>query len=124
MRSLLFLFCLLAMVAPSCIRCNKHIFKRATVIGISSQTEYLRTFLKSEQGITEEELENAKICCGCRSYIYGLVFRPEQVKSQGSKRALPDSGSAAEAAAAVVAKQLKEDEKYHSVSVRNNQGKY
>ncbi len=67
-------------------------------------TVYVRTFLKSEKGITEEELEDAVICGACRTFIYNHVFRPERVKSQGSNRALPDTSDAAQAAskAAVV----------------------
>ncbi len=97
-----------------CIRCEKQCTKFFSKVG---GTVYVRTFLKSEKGITEEELEDAVICGACRTFIYNHVFRPERVKSQGSKRALPDTSDAAQAAskaAESAAKRVKENDKYHT----------
>ncbi len=99
------------MGAEKCKRCERFCFKNFTRIG---GTEYLRTYLQAEKGLTESEFEDAIICSACRTFIYNHVFWPERVKARGSKRALPDSEGAATAAAAVAAKKLKENDKYHT----------
>ena len=70
------------MVRGKCIRCEKYCLKGGCGVG---GTEYLRTFLKAEKGVTEDELAGAFICNACRAFIYNLVFHPEKGKSRGCK---------------------------------------
>ncbi len=106
-----------------CTRCDKFCLQKKGRSHVGS-SEYLRTYLKAEKGLTEEELADpqAVICNACRLYIFKIVQQPEQVKS-GAKRSLPESPAAAEAASNVkrardaAAKKLRNDEQFHTRSV-------
>ena len=136
MTKTLFFLCVLAvclllagMPALKCSRCEKFCLQKKGRSHVGS-SEYLRTFIKTEKGLTEEELSDKStvICNACRIYIFKIVQRPEHVKA-GSKRSLPESEAAAEAASNIkrardaAAKKLRNDEQFHSVSV-DVPGKY
>ncbi len=113
-----------AMPGRRCVRCDKYCTSRKVTTHVG-KTGYIRTFLKTEKGLTENELDDAEtiVCNACRTFIYNQVFRPEHCKSRsGSKRSLEETDSATQAAVNVVAKKLKENEKFHSSSTRR--GKY
>ncbi len=131
MKSVLFFVIVLAillqyvaMPGRRCVRCDKYCTSKKGTTHLG-KAGYIRTFLKTEKGLTENELDDAEtiLCNACRTFIYNQVFRPEHCKSRsGSKRSLAETDSATQAAVNVVAKKLKEDEKFHSSSTRA--GKY
>ena len=105
-----------------CARCDKYCTQKKGTTHVG-KTEYIRTFLKAEKGLTEDELDDKDtiVCNACRTFIYNLVYRPEHCKSRsGSKRSFAETESAAEAAtqkaANVAAKKLKEDDRFHTTS--------
>ena len=97
------------MVNIYCSRCkkNKRGRKRLNVKRVG-KTQYIRIFLKTEQGWSEEQINSAIICSACRCFIYQSVFTPHRI-SHASKNAFPRSQLATVAAAESVAKQLHAD---------------
>ena len=79
----------------TCSRCGKHTADKIWI----TKKEYIRTFLRVEQRWSDEQLNSAKICRACRSYIYYSVFKPDH-RSTASTCAFPRSELATVAAAA------------------------
>ncbi len=96
------------MVAKFCIRCKKHSFKKGVC---SIEKGYIKTFLKVENGLTDDEIQDGKLCAACRSFIYNFTFRKSATCSKsGAKRAFSESEAAADAARNVAKRACLEDD--------------